>query len=74
MQTDPDSPSLTAVPPAEFPATCPHCKTQSGVPRSVSTTIDGGTFVIVVCNRCAQQWRVDRRPDWLDRASTVAKD
>jgi transcription elongation factor Elf1 len=74
MTIDPDGMPLRAAPPPEFPATCPNCNTQSGVPRSVSTTTDGGTFVIVVCHQCAQEWRVDRKPDRLDHPITTGKD
>jgi hypothetical protein len=41
------------------------------VPRRVSTTIEGGTFVIVVCHRCAEEWRVDRESDRRDQAAVV---
>ncbi|MEO8680068.1 MAG: hypothetical protein ABI665_13535 [Vicinamibacterales bacterium] len=39
------------------------------MPRRVSTTIEGGTFVIVVCSRCAEEWRVDREDDRPEQAA-----
>lgn len=50
---------------AGFPVPCPKCSAGTGVPRSVSTTANGGTYVSLRCKACAQDWRVFRRADTL---------
>jgi len=47
----------------EFPLTCPKCGEQAGVPRSVSTAGNRGTYISVSCEKCAQEWRVFRQAD-----------
>lgn len=47
----------------QFPVACPQCKEKAGVPRSVSTAGNGGTYISLACEKCAQQWRVFRRAD-----------
>ena len=42
-----------------FPVTCPQLRGRTGVPRSVSTTANRGTYITCV-RKCAQQWRVFR--------------
>lgn len=46
-----------------FPLTCPKCGEKAGAPRSVSTAGNRGTYITVVCEKCAQQWRVFRQAD-----------
>jgi len=46
-----------------FPMTCPKCGQQAGVPRSVATAGNGGTYITVFCEKCAQEWRVFRQAD-----------
>ena len=47
----------------QFPVICPHCGERSGVPRSVSTTANQGTYICLCCEKCSQQWRVFRQAD-----------
>lgn len=47
----------------EFPITCPKCGQKAGVPRSVSTAGNGGTYISVFCEQCAQRWSVFRQSD-----------
>jgi ribosomal protein S27E len=35
----------------------------AGMPRSVSTAANRGTYICLVCEKCAQEWRVFRRAD-----------
>ena len=57
----------TGSPPANgrlgFPVACPGCGEQAGMPRSVSTAANRGTYITLRCNKCAQEWRVLRRAD-----------
>jgi ribosomal protein S27E len=53
-----------------FPVTCPRCGAKSGVPRSVSTATNRGTYISVLCEKCAQQWRVFRQADAPGFANT----
>lgn len=46
-----------------FPLTCPKCGELSGMPRSVSTAAKRGTYITLVCEKCAQQWRIYREAD-----------
>jgi CheY-like chemotaxis protein len=46
-----------------FPVICPKCGEQAGVPRSVSTAANRGTYISLFCEKCAQQWRVFRQAD-----------
>jgi DNA-binding response OmpR family regulator len=46
-----------------FPLTCPSCRELAGMPRSVSTTANRGTYIHLVCGKCAQEWRVFREAD-----------
>ena len=46
-----------------FPVTCPSCGEQAGMPRSVSTAANRGTYISLMCEKCAQEWRVFRRAD-----------
>ncbi len=46
-----------------FPVTCPSCGEQAGMPRSVSTAANRGTYISLVCDKCAQEWRVFRQAD-----------
>ena len=46
-----------------FPVTCPSCGQQAGMPRSVSTSANRGTYIHLACDRCAQEWRVYRQAD-----------
>ncbi len=48
-----------------FPVPCPKCAAWAGVPKSVSTTANGGTYISLQCKACAQEWRVFRRADTL---------
>jgi DNA-binding response OmpR family regulator len=47
----------------EFPAICPSCGEQAGMPRSVSTATNRGTYISLMCEKCAQEWRVFRQAD-----------
>lgn len=49
--------------PLGFPVTCPSCGEQAGMPRSVSTAANRGTYISLVCEKCAQEWRVFRQAD-----------
>jgi ribosomal protein S27E len=46
-----------------FPVTCPSCGEQAGMPRSVSTAANRGTYISLMCEKCAQEWRVFREAD-----------
>ena len=46
-----------------FPVTCPKCGEQAGMPRSVSTAANRGTYISLSCEKCAQEWRVFRQAD-----------
>ncbi len=46
-----------------FPVTCPSCGERAGMPRSVSTAANRGTYITLMCDKCAQEWRVFRRAD-----------
>lgn len=46
-----------------FPLTCPKCGQKTGLPRSVATAGNGGTYISVFCEQCAQEWRVFRQAD-----------
>lgn len=46
-----------------FPVTCPSCGERAGMPRSVSTAANRGTYISLVCEKCAQEWRVFRQAD-----------
>ena len=46
-----------------FPVTCPSCGEQAGMPRSVSTAANRGTYIYLLCRKCAQEWRVFRQAD-----------
>ena len=47
----------------EFPVPCPKCAARAGVPQRVSTEPNGGTYVSLRCEACAQEWRVFRQAD-----------
>ena len=49
--------------PVGFPLPCPSCREVAGMPRSVSTTANRGTYICLVCEKCAQEWRVFRQAD-----------
>jgi len=46
-----------------FPMTCPSCRQLAGMPRSVSTAANRGTYVHLACGKCALEWRVFRQAD-----------
>ena len=46
-----------------FPIACPKCGQKAGVPRSVSTAGNGGIYITVSCEKCAQEWHVFRQAD-----------
>lgn len=46
-----------------FPVTCPTCGEQAGMPRSVSTAVNNGTYISLFCEKCSQEWRVFRQAD-----------
>lgn len=48
---------------SSFPVTCPKCGEQAGVPRSVSTAANRGTYISLSCEKCSQEWRVLRQAD-----------
>jgi ActR/RegA family two-component response regulator len=43
-----------------FPIPCPRCRSLTGVPRSVTTAANGGTYVTLQCESCSEEWRVLR--------------
>lgn len=46
-----------------YPMTCPRCGQKAAVPRSVATAGNGGTYISMHCEKCAQEWRVFRQAD-----------
>lgn len=46
-----------------FPVACPSCGEHAGMPRSVSTAANRGTYISLACEKCAQEWRVFRQAD-----------
>lgn len=46
-----------------YPITCPKCGQKAAVPRSVATAGNGGTYINLCCEKCAQAWRVFRKAD-----------
>lgn len=46
-----------------FPVPCPKCGQRAGVPRSVSTAANRGTYITLFCEKCSQQWQVFRQAD-----------
>jgi DNA-binding response OmpR family regulator len=49
--------------PPQFPVICPRCGEQTGVPRSVSTAANRGTYISLQCEKCAQEWQIFRQAD-----------
>lgn len=58
-----ESAGRPAEPLPQFPVTCPHCAKQTGLPRSVSTAANRGTYICLRCESCTQQWRIFRQAD-----------
>ena len=47
----------------QYPMTCPKCGQKAAVPRSVATAGNGGTYINLRCEKCAQQWHIFRQAD-----------
>jgi CheY-like chemotaxis protein len=50
---------------ADFPAVCPKCGAQSGMPRLVATVPSGGVEITAACSACSHEWDIHRESDRL---------
>ena len=57
------APKLSAQAHLSFPVVCPKCGELAGMPRSVSTAVNRGTYISLLCQKCSQEWRVFRQAD-----------